>query len=65
MKTPHATLHISHLETTVGIRQLGGLGIGFTLGVHGDGSDLLLLHGAVVAAGLGLGDGVDDLFNDS
>ena len=31
------------------------------MGVHGDGCDLLILDGAVVAAGLGLGDGIDDL----
>ena len=46
------------LESAVGIGQLGGLGIGLALGVHGDGSDLLLLNGAILHTGSGLCDGI-------
>ena len=48
-------------ESAVGIGELVGLGVDFTVGVHGDGSDHLILDGAGIAAGLYLGDGVDDL----
>ena len=49
------------LESAVGIGELGGLGVALAVGVHGDGGDLLLLDGTVVAAGLGLGDGIDHI----
>ena len=35
------------LESAVGIGEFIGLGIGFSLGVYGDGSDFLLFYGAV------------------
>lgn len=45
-------------EPAVGVRQLLGFGIGLAVGVHGDGSDFLFCHRAVVGAGLGGGDGI-------
>ena len=50
--------HYAFLESAVGITQLGGLGIGFALGIHHDGSDLLVFHRTVIAAGLGLCNGI-------
>ena len=47
-----------NLESAVGIGELIGFGIGFTLSVYGDGSDLLLLHRTVIAAGAGSCDGI-------
>ena len=49
------------LESAVGIGQLGGCGVGFTVGVHSDGSDLLLHQGTVLHAGSGGGDGVNNI----
>ena len=45
------------LESAVGIRQFVGLGIDLAVGVHSDGSDLLLSHGTVHGAGTGGSDG--------
>ena len=59
---PNSTLHspdsIVGLESSVGIRQLLGFGIGLALGIHDNGSDLLFSLGAVHAVGLDGSDGV-------
>ena len=45
-------------ETAVGIRELLGLGIGFPMGVYGDGSDFLLYNRPILGAGLGGSNGI-------
>ena len=54
-----APLHQKSLESAVGIVQLGGLGVSLTLGVHGDGSDLLIVQGTVITGSTGGSDGVN------
>ena len=51
-------LMLLHLESAVGIRELGGLRIGLTVGIHSDGSNLLLLNRTVIHASSGGSDGI-------
>ena len=46
-------------ETTIGIRQLVGLRIGLTVGVHGDGCDLLLGLRPVIPVRFHGGNGIE------
>ena len=54
----NAALGNAILESAVGIGQLLGFGIGFTVSVHSDGSDLLLFQRTVHVIGTHLGDGI-------
>ena len=60
LHTPLSTLQ-TELESAVGIGQLVGLGISFTLGIHSDGSDLLLGNRPVSSAGSGSCDGIHNI----
>ena len=49
------------LVTTVGVRELVRLGVGFAVGVHSDGCDFLLSDRAILHAGLGGSDCVHNI----
>ena len=53
------------LESAVGIGQLLGFGIGLTLSVHSDGSNLLLLNGTVLHANLGSRNSINNVHTGS
>ena len=48
-------------ESAVGIGELVGLGIGFAVGIHGDGGNLLFGEGTVIAVGFHCGNGIDHI----
>ena len=49
------------LSTTEGIDELHGLRVRFTMGIHSDGGDHLILNGVISRTGSGGGDGVHNI----
>ena len=48
-------------EPAVGIGKLIGFGVGFPMGVHGDGSNFLLRQRTVIPVGLNAGNGIHQI----
>ena len=55
------SMDIFILESAVGIGELPGLRVGFAVGIHGDGSDLLLRLGTVIAISLDRSNGINHI----